>query len=72
MHTNRSIEEQPGVKVNVRLKDSEARVARISELVKAAEPDFASIRHILPMGMDIPYLLIVNERMKAQLQHCSA
>ena len=47
MHTNRFIEEHPGVKENMLLKDSVARLTRISEHVKATELDLASIRQYL-------------------------
>ena len=47
MHTNRFIEEHPGVKENVLLEDSEARVTRISEHVKATELDLTSMRQFL-------------------------
>ncbi len=72
MHTNHFVEEHRGVKENVLLKDSEARLARIGELVKVAEPDFASIRQLLQDEDGYPYLSTVNEHLKAQLQHFSA
>ncbi|KAI4278926.1 MAG: hypothetical protein L6R38_005141 [Xanthoria sp. 2 TBL-2021] len=47
IHTNHFVHEHPGVEENVLLKDSEARLARISVLVKTATPDVASIRRLL-------------------------
>ena len=47
IHTNHFINKHPGVEENILLKDSEARLSRISELVKAVRPDVASMRRLL-------------------------
>lgn len=47
VHTNHFIEEHPGVQENIELKDTKTRLARISELAKAAKADVGSVGKML-------------------------
>ncbi|KAL8674818.1 MAG: hypothetical protein Q9168_000799 [Polycauliona sp. 1 TL-2023] len=47
LHTNHFVEAHPGIEENILLQDSEARLARTSDLVEAARPDIASVRRLL-------------------------
>lgn len=47
VHTNHYVEEHPGKKDNTLLRDSKARLSRMSMLAKVSNPDVKSIRRML-------------------------
>ncbi|KAL8775276.1 MAG: hypothetical protein Q9209_000283 [Squamulea sp. 1 TL-2023] len=47
IHTNHFVKDHPGVEEKVQLKDTNARIVRVSEIIKTAEPGIGSIRRLL-------------------------